>query len=209
MYHNAIQIENVRYISVILVFLFVAACANKNVKPRIEDPETTPTQVSVDLVSLESKNGSKTYRMTTPLMEYYELAKEPFTEFKKGLLVETFDDTTHVVESDLVADYARFDEKSQIWEVRGNVVGRSFDEDKQLFTEQLFWDQKKDKIYTDKFARVVDGKGVYRGTGFESDGKFKNWTFRSTRGTLAMADSTATDDQAAADSTVVDEPKTN
>lgn len=179
----------------VLLPLMLVGCGAKQVKATVEDPETTPDQTVVDLVGLESKNGSKTYRMTAPLMNHYGLAKEPFSEFTKGILVETFDDTTHSVQSDLVADYARFDEKNEIWVVRGNVVGRNIAEDKTLYTEELFWDQKKDRIYTEKFVRVVDGTSQYRGTGFESDGGFKFWTFRSTSGKMAVAptDSTAVD----------------
>lgn len=172
-------------------------CGDRKVKPRVEDPETTPTQIAVDLKSIESKNGSKSYRMSTPLMERYELAKEPFAEFRQGIKVETFNDTTRAVASDLVADYARLDEKKEIWEVRGNVVGRNIEEDKSIYTEQLFWDQKQDKIYTDKFVRVVDGRSEHRGTGFESDGGFKRWTFHNTRGVMEVSptsDSTATAD---------------
>ena len=176
--------------------VFLVACGEQKVKPRVEDPETTPTQVAVDLKSIESKNGSKSYRLSTPLMERYELAAEPFAEFRKGIKVETFNDTTRAVANTLVADYARLDEKKEVWEVRGNVVGRNLAEDKALFTEQLFWDQKQDKIYTDKYVRVVDGRNQYHGTGFESDGAFKRWTFRNTRGVMEVspaADSTAVD----------------
>ncbi|MEG2727740.1 MAG: LPS export ABC transporter periplasmic protein LptC, partial [Mucinivorans sp.] len=185
---------NKLYLHIFLLFMMVG-CGAKTIKATVEDPETTPTQIAHELVSVESKNGSKTYRMTTPLMERFELAKEPFSEFKQGILVETFDDTTHAVLSDLVADYARFDEKKEIWQARGNVVGRNIEDDKTLYTQELFWDQKGDRIYTDKFVRVIDGNSEYRGVGFESDGGFKRWTFRNTRGTMEVApsDSVATD----------------
>lgn len=184
----------------LLVFCaIVVGCGDKKVKPRVEDPEKEPTQVSRDLISTESRDGVRSYRMTTPVMKRYELAKEPFSEFEQGIHVETFNDTTHLVEADLVADYAHFNEKQELWEARGNVVGRNVSGDKTLYTEQLFWDQKSDRIYTDKVARVEDGKSVYVGTGFESDGAFKQWTFRSSRGQMEVKqDSTAVDTVAVA-----------
>lgn len=182
----------------VFAFLLLVGCGAKAVKATVEDPETTPDQTVIDMLVVESKNGSKTYRMSAPLMEHYGLAKEPFSEFTKGVLVETFSDTTKEVQSDLVADYARFDEKKEIWVVRGNVIGRNIVEDKTLYTEELFWDQKKDKIYTEKFARLVDGNSQHRGTGFESDGQFKFWTFRSTSGKMAVS---PTDSTELADST--------
>lgn len=181
--------------SIIALFclMMLFGCGGQQVKPRIENPQTTPTQVWYDVVTLESKNGVKSYRMTTPLMESYELAVKPFSEFTKGIVVETFNDTTRVVQSDLKADYARFNNVEEVWEVRGNVVGRSIAEDRTILTEQLYWDQKRDKIFTDKFATVLDGTEIHHGTGFEADGDFKRWTFRSTRGRLKVTDRDSTD----------------
>ncbi|MEG1463814.1 MAG: LPS export ABC transporter periplasmic protein LptC [Mucinivorans sp.] len=192
-------------LSAVLISSLLVGCGAKAVKATVEDPETTPTQISHDLVSIESKNGSKTYRMTAPIMERYELAKEPFSEFKQGILVESFNDTTRMVESNLVADYARFNEKSEIWHVRGHVVGRNEKESRSLFTEELFWDQKTDRIYTEKYMRVIDGGSEYRGTGFESDGGFKRWSFRNSKGRMEVSpsDSTATDSTATAGGTVL------
>ncbi len=163
------------------VALFVG-CANSEAEPRIKDPNSEPTQISYNLTSIESKNGNRTYRMQTPLMERYELADEPFTEFTKGIKVETFNDTTFVVESDLIADYAHYYENKQVWEARGNVVAHNYSGDKTLYTEQLFWNEKEDKIYSDKMVRVKDGRDSHIGTGFESDGGFNRYTFRNSRG---------------------------
>lgn len=178
-----------------MVLSLMFGCAEKVVKPRVEDKETTPTQIAIDLISIESRNGVESYRMTTPLMERYELATKPFAEFRKGILVETFDDTTQVLQSSLRADYAHFDETDEIWEVRGKVVGQNIEDGKKLFTEQLFWNQKTDRIYTDKFARIIDGQNEYKGVGFESDGKLKNWSFHTPRGTMevSLKDSTQSD----------------
>lgn len=186
--------------SIIALFCLVVlvGCGEKKIKPRIENPETTPTQIWYDVVSLESKNGVKSYRMTTPLMESYEQAESPFSEFTKGIMVETFNDTTRVVQSDLKADYARFNSEQEVWEVRGNVIGRNMEDDRTIITEQLFWDQKRDKIFTDKFATLIDGKSIHQGTGFEADGDLKRWIFKSTRGRLEVmtSDSTASDSTA-------------
>lgn len=130
-------------------------------------------------------------------MERYELAKAPFSEFRKGIHVETFNDSTSKMESELTANYAYYDETKELWETRGNVIGRNHTGDKTLFTEQLFWDQKTDKIYSDKQVKVLDGNSIEIGNGFESDGAFNVWTFRKPMGRREMLkDSTETADTA-------------
>lgn len=182
---------------------FLYSCDDE-VIPRVTDPETQPTQISVNLTSIESRDGFRSYRMTTPLMERYELAKEPFSEFTKGIHVQTFNDSTSAIESELTANYARFDEIKEIWEARGNVIGRNYSGDKTLFTEQLFWDQKSDKIYSDKFVKVLDGQSTHVGIGFESDGAFNVYTFRRPQGQMEVSQDTTSSVDASQDSAGVE-----
>lgn len=125
--------------------LFLSSCGGKEPEPTVEDPETTPTQVSHNHRIINSVDGHRQYRMETPLLERYELAEEPFMEFRRGIKVETFDSALRV-ESDLVADYARLNEVTDLWEARGNVVAHNYKGEKggrTLYTERLYWDQKR------------------------------------------------------------------
>ena len=178
--------------------LFFARCGNNEPTPTVDDPEKTPTQVSHNHRIINSIDGRRQYRMETPLLERYELAKEPFMEFREGIKVETFDSALRV-ESDIVADYARFNETQKLWEARGNVVAHNYEggkEGRTLLTERLFWDQTAKKIYSDTIARVIDGGSVHVGRNFEADENFERWSFRNTVGQIevdaaAMRDTSA------------------
>jgi LPS export ABC transporter protein LptC len=178
------------------VILFVS-CGQPEAKPTIEDPETTPTQISHDHRIINSKDGQRQYRMETPLLERYELATEPFMEFTQGIKVELFGDSLEV-ESDIRADYAHFNETTELWTARGHVVSNNYAGDRQLLTERLYWDQKTKKIYSDTVAMVIDGGNRHVGTNFEADESFETWTFHNTTGQIEVdasqmsADSTAT-----------------
>ena len=178
--------------------LFLSSCGGKEPEPTVEDPETTPTQVSHNHRIINSVDGHRQYRMETPLLERYELAEEPFMEFRRGIKVETFDSALRV-ESDLVADYARLNEVTDLWEARGNVVAHNYKGEKggrTLYTERLYWDQKKKKIYSDTTARVVDGNSVHVGSNFEADESFETWSFHNTSGKIE-GDASAMRDTAA------------
>ena len=161
-------------LSVALLFLAGAillfGCKGKK-SAKEEDVQNMMTQQSENLRLVYSQNGNLSYRFETPLLERYELAREPYMEFRKGVKVETYNDTTHLVESTLTANYAIFLENQQLWEAKGNVVATNA-QGQKLETEQLFWNQKSKRIYSNVDSKVTQKDGVILGEGFESDEQF-------------------------------------
>ena len=157
------------------------SCSGKK-KPTEIDLEKLITQQSDTLTMIYTKNGKKDYRFSTPLMERYELAREPYMEFRYGINIITFDSLGNEA-SNLIADYAIYYEHRELWEARGNVEGTGED-GRKLYTQQLFWDEKTDKVYSNVDCKVVDGLDVFVGEGFESDSEFKDWVFRESEGRM-------------------------
>lgn len=149
------------------------------------DKETLITLQANDLTLIDSENGGLRYRFETPLLERYELAEVPYMEFRQGIKVETFNDTTKLVESNLVADYAKFIEPLELWEAKGNVVGMNA-KGEILETEQLFWSQKEDKIYSHVDVKITREDGILHGTGFESNSAMDNYRFYHPRGQVEV-----------------------
>lgn len=161
--------------------ILLFSCSGKKTGTEV-NLETMITQQSDTLTMVNSKNGTKEYRFWTPLMERYEFARSPYMEFRYGINIITFD-SLGAEASKLRADYAIFYENRELWETRGNVVGTGAD-GRQLFTQQLFWDQKTDKVYSNVDCKIVDGGDVFVGEGFESDSEFKEWVFRESEGRM-------------------------
>ncbi|MDR2885711.1 MAG: LPS export ABC transporter periplasmic protein LptC [Rikenellaceae bacterium] len=149
------------------------------------DTETLITQQSDTLLMINSSDGKKTYRFWTPLMERYEMAREPYMEFRRGIDIETYKDSTGVIESTLIADYAIFWEKQKLWEAKGNVVAVNA-KGQVLETQQLFWNQRTKKVYSNVDTRITQDGDVIIGVGFESDEDFNDFTFRRPRGKVTM-----------------------
>ena len=147
--------------------------------------DSLKTQVSENLVVLSSENGVLASRFETPLMERYELAAEPFMEFRKGIKIESYNDSTREKESDLIADYAKYLETQELWEARGNVVATGKD-GKILKTEQLFWDQKQDKVYSNVHSLVIDGEEYTEASYFETNSAFDDYLIRKARGQFSV-----------------------
>ena len=162
--------------------------------------ESTITLQGDSIIHIDSENGHRKLLLKAPRIEQYGLAAEPYTEFVKGVSFTTYDDTTLTVSSTLVADYAILLEKQQLWEAKGNVRVQN-SEGRILETEQLFWNQKLEKIYSNEESKIIDGGNIIIGTGFEADQEFKDYTLRRPKGKL-LVDTEPT--KPSADSTQID-----
>ena len=182
--------------SAILLF----SCADKDAGRASASEETMMTEYSEDLSVVMSQNGRRSYHFVTPLLEGYSLAREPYREFRKGVKITTYqNDSLTTVDAVLTANYAIYYENRELWEAKGNVVVEKSD-GKTLYTQQLFWNARTKKIYSNVDSKIVqnNGRDVFTGEGFESDGEFKDWRFRRMKGRMEVemkqsADSAATD----------------
>ena len=49
-------------------------------------------------------------------------------------------------------------------------------------TEKLYWDNKRRKVHSDLFVRVVSPREIIQGVGFEADENLDNYTIYKTSG---------------------------
>jgi LPS export ABC transporter protein LptC len=81
--------------------------------------------------------------------------------------------------------YGKYYEEKELWEAKQNVVAVTKDND-TLKTELLYWDEKKDKIYSDQFVKFIRKEQIITGIGFESDLQMKNWKIINVKGTVVV-----------------------
>lgn len=193
-----------RYALVALSFvgsaILLFSCDNADEDDQAASEEMMMTEYNENLSVVNSQNGRRSYYFETPLVEGYQLAREPYREFRKGVKVITYkDDSLSTVDGVLTANYAIYYEKRKLWEAKGNVVVEKSD-GKTLYTQQLFWNERTGKIYSNVDSKIVQnaGRDVFIGEGFESDAEFKDWRFRRMKGRMevemkqgAQSDSTA------------------
>ncbi len=79
-----------------------------------------------------------------------------------------------VVQSTLTADSGRVDVEKGILIAYGNVIVIT-PEGNRLETEELHWDRKQDRVYGDKFVRLIRAKDVLTGIGFKSDPNLQSY----------------------------------
>ena len=170
--------------SAILLF----SCGESGQQTEEAANEAMMTEYSENLSIVMSQNGRKSYVFTTPLVEGYTLGAEPYREFRKGVKITTYkDDSLSSVDAVLTANYAIYYENRELWEAKGNVVVEKSD-GKTLYTQQLFWNARTGKIYSNVDSKIVQsgGRDVFIGEGFESDEQFRDWRFRRMKGQMEV-----------------------
>ena len=152
------------------------------------DVETLLTELSENRTITMTENGERSYTFTAPLIEGYSLAQNPYQEFRRGIKMTTYtSDSLSLVDATITANYAIYYDKQKLWEAKGNVVivkrNRKGSDTTvvnltEVYTQQLFWDARTKKIYSNVDTKVLQPDGWHFGVGFEADEDLKNIHFR-------------------------------
>jgi LPS export ABC transporter protein LptC len=86
----------------------------------------------------------------------------------------------------LKAKYAINNTKTEQMIARNNVQLVNKLEGKRLETEELIWDQKTGRIFSDKFSKITSKQEVIYGDGFESNQDFSQYRILKIRGIVNM-----------------------
>ena len=125
------------------------------------------------------------YKVITP--EYLKMTRgsEKYEEFPKWIYVISYDNNGGMMGS-IKSKYAKKLEDEMLWEARNEVVIVNA-EGKKLETELLFWDMKKEIIYSDRYVKLTsDGQIIEGNDGFKSDQNLNNPVFYGITGIGAV-----------------------
>lgn len=173
---------------VVMLLLFTASCNgdNKEVVVVAFDPETTYTLRTTDYTTQFSDSGITRYRAIAKEFLKFDKAKEPFSYFPEGIYVEKFDTLFHS-EASIKADTAYYFDKKGLWHLIGNVEVESL-QGERFDTSELFWDQKKEKVYSEKYIRIQQEEQIITGVGFESNQNMTRYKIFNSQGEFPVED---------------------
>jgi len=164
------------------VMLF--SCENDiNVINSLKIDESQAVESTYDVEMTITDSGRVVMSMTSPQVDKY-MGNREYTEMPKGIHI-IFYDSIGGIRSTLDADYAINYPNSKIMEAKNNVVAVN-NEGKTLYTEELIWDQKKHKIYTENEVKIVTQKEILFGDGLTADENFSDWNIAKPRGDIQV-----------------------
>ncbi|SFZ93053.1 LPS export ABC transporter protein LptC [Flaviramulus basaltis] len=109
----------------------------------------------------------------------------PFYEFTDGATLYIYDKENR--KSTVVADYAIVYNETNLIDMQNNVVITTHD-NRVLKTDQLFYDQSKEWLYTNKPVSFKTEEDLINGNGFDSNSEFTNAEVLEVTGIITLED---------------------
>lgn len=176
----------IKSIIVLVGAVMLLACKNDIQEVnRLTAEDQRPEMTGTDLELIYSDSAKIKYRVLTP--QYLKITKgeQKYEEFPQGIYVISYDEEGKEVGS-IRSRYAKKLEDEMLWEARNEVVIINA-EGKKLETELLYWDMKKELIYSDRYVRLTaDGQIIEGNNGFESDQNLNRPVFRNITGQVEV-----------------------
>ncbi len=168
---------------------FLLSCENDIERINLlTNPADLPDIQGKNMEIMYSDSGSVQMKLTAPLIKQYRKAEKPYLEFPEGIHIYFYDENFEY-NAELQADYAIYYNEDKHWQARGNVVAINYKEEEKLNTQELFWDEKTEKIYSNTFSRIENKDGTFYGQqGFEANQNLTNWKLKGSKGTLHIKD---------------------
>jgi LPS export ABC transporter protein LptC len=166
--------------------LIISSCEKKNMTVPKIDLLTLPSVTGTDLTTIYTDSGKVQMELIAPLMESYTKTDAPYTEFKKGLRVNFFQGHEKPV-AFVRANYAKYTDSNGLWELQDSVVAIN-EAGEKLETDLLYWDQKKNLIYTDRFVKITTADQIIQGYGLESDTRLAKRKIRNLSAVIYIND---------------------
>ena len=120
-----------------------------------------------NISTLISDSGITQYKIIAPLWNIYDEADTPYWHFPEGLYLQKFDPDYNVIAT-VAADSAKYFKNERLWRLDGEVEMTKFP-DELFLSPRVFWDQRRQMLYSDTFIHIENSTHVIEGTGFESD----------------------------------------
>ena len=175
-----------------VMFVLFPACSGKDKKlaEAISENDTLPSMKSLGVTTLISDSGITRYKIVAEEWLIHDKKNPPYWAFEKGVYLEKFD-TLFRVAASIKGDTPFYHEKKKLWELRGHVQILSQRGDR-FQTDLLFWDEKKEKVYSDKFIQIEQEDKVIKGYGFESNQDLSEYEIKNTTGIFTIEDTAPT-----------------
>jgi LPS export ABC transporter protein LptC len=174
--------------SILYFFIFFCSCSNpsESIKDFITF-ENSAIETITEAEILHTENGNLKVKIKSDKIERFH-EKEPQIVLTNGIEIFFYNDSAKI-KSTLTADRAELDKKNKIMTASKNVVLTSLD-NKRLETSVLFWDEKRNKIYTNSQVFVTTDKEQIMGEGFISNTDFTNYSISNITGVISFISDT-------------------
>ncbi len=174
--------SNKGHIAVILVaaICFFAACSEKNEVVEVLERSKMPRLSATDVVTLVSDSGVTRYRVTAKVWKVFDKATDPYWDFPEGIHFDKFD-TDMKVDAEIESKTAVYYTDRKLWDLKDSVHAMNL-EGEHFECDQLFWDEKEKRVYSNGKIKITQQDKIIYGQGFESNQTFSKYVIKKPEG---------------------------
>lgn len=172
-----------------LLALMLAGCENDIERINMITDETEAATIQgTNIRVIYSDSAKVKVQVLAPVYKQFPTAERPYMEFLEGLEVYFYNDSAKI-ESEIRADYTIYYMEERLWHATGNVEAKNLESGDALYTDELFWDENQELIYSDTYTRVIsEDNTLYGKKGFRSHQNLSNWQLIGSSGTIQVQD---------------------
>ena len=159
-------------VTAIAVTMFFSCKNNFKEIQQIGVLQNEPIGVAEHINLKYTDSGRLKANLLSPKMLDYSNRDFSFSEFPEGIVLHLFDEKNS--RNIIVADYAIVYNETDLIDLRGNVIITTQAKD-TVFTEQLFFNQKDDWIFTNQPVKYVSPTKIVTGNAFDSSRDFNSY----------------------------------
>ena len=179
------RLHKILNIVIILMMTMFFSCNDSfNQVQKIGVSENEPIGIAENINLKHTESGRVTANLLSPKRLDFTNRDFPYNEFPEGITLYLYDEQNR--KNTVVADYAIVYDQTDLLDLQGNVVITS--EGGVLKTEQLYYDQKKEWLFTNKPVTYKTETDIINGNGFDSDSKFKTAEVLEVTGIISVED---------------------
>ena len=180
--HNKIDVAIV--IISIATSIFIS-CSNNNTKTIATTDRKNLPQITADsITTIISDSGIIRYRIFTNKWDVFDKKDTPYWDFPIGIRFERFASDLSI-DAEVECNKAVYYNKIELWKLNNNVKAVNLSGE-EFYTNELYWDQKKEKVYSDSAIKIIQKDKIIEGVGFESNQTFTKYVIRRPKGVIPI-----------------------
>jgi LPS export ABC transporter protein LptC len=162
-----------------IIFLIFISCSNIDDLSNNQKHVEKPSQESWNAKIFVNSEGRRAITAESEYLATYNATQ--LTTLIGNVKLDFFDDRGNHT-SVIFADTGKItNNHNRLFTALGNVVIEA-DSGIEVRTDELFFNEQLDKLYTNKFVRIATEGDTLYGVGFESDASLEHWILKEPKG---------------------------
>lgn len=175
------------WLTVLVLLCSLAAGCGNDAPPTgaaVENRDSMPVMVTRGVSKLISDSGLVRYKIISEEWRVYDKTTPQRQEFLRGIYFQRFS-TKFTPDLYIIADTA-FCYNNSLWDLRGNVFIKNFENATTFATAQLYWDMNRHEIWSYSHMHIITPDRDLEGDAFRSNEAMTRYHISRSKGFVPM-----------------------